>query len=689
VNDDEPHGDRVTGDGDRQVPDADSWVAEWVDLFERPDPSADRERPDPVSDMMLSRPVRPAEVGDPIVATSGLGTDDEVTERPSNRRSPFGRRLAGLEWPAAEADDVAAIEAWQRAQERSRRKAQVRANQRAARQIRRALPDRAGPPQPVANVAVDLGDQQSGSVRRLGMVAGGLLTIIVGLVGYLLLGFGGADVPVGPGLTVPERRSDLELPVGAEVEPATTEQLTLSTVQLVGLDEGGVAQCAGSGVIVSPDGAILTNAHVVRSEGSCRFVTIAVAVTASSTSPPKLLYRAEAVDLDWAADLAVLRITGPLREDEGTVWPRTFVRAPLGDSDTVQLGDSIRVFGYPMIGGETITLTTGTVSGFTSQVGLGERALIKTDASIAAGSSGGMAVDAEGRVIGIPTKAQASERGPAVDCRPVSDTNEDGVIGDGDACVTVGGFLNGIRPINLAFPLLAAAGVSDSVDGSGDAPDGPDPDTEPLDVVVSNPRFSTGLDEEGLPINKVSTATAGIPRLCFTFDWQGIPLGTNWSSAWYLDSEIIADSADVGNSWTRKLDGASFPLCHEPPGGLSAGIYEVVFYLGDQTVFVESIEITPTPVEQHIISWTNDTGTDLCGLAINPAATSGQLGLNELPAGTVVPPGGHWQTTMPEGRVVVEAYDCDGEPVANRFDPPLEIETSGAISISSVAAPEN
>lgn len=687
MNDDEPHGDRVTGDGDRQVPDADSWVAEWVDLFERPDPSADRGRQDPVSDTMLSRPVRPAEVGDPIVSSSGIGTDGEVTGRPSNRRSPLGRRLAGLEWPAADADDVAAIEAWQRAQERSRRKAQVRANQRAARQIQRALPDRAGPSQPVANVAVDLGDQHAGSVRRLGMVAGGLVVIIIGLVGYLFLGFGGADVGVGLDPTVPERRPDLELqlPVGAEVAPASVQQLTEATVQLIGLDETGVAQCAGSGVIVSSDGAILTNSHVVRSVGSCRFTTIGVAVATGSTSPPLLQYRAEVVDVSLAVDLAVLRITGPLEEDGGAAWPRDFVPAPLGDSDTVELGDPIRVLGYPMIGGETITLTTGTVSGFTSQVGLGDRALIKTDASIAAGSSGGMAVDADGRVIGIPTKAQASERGPAVDCRPVSDTNEDGVIGDGDACVSVGGFLNGIRPINLSFDLLIAAGVSN------DAPPSDPDDTgvESIEVRITNPRFSTGLDEDGLPINKVSTATAGIPKLCFSFDWQGIPLGADWSSAWYLNSEIIEDSADVGNSWTEKLDGASFPLCHEPPGGLSAGIYEVVFYLGgDQTVFVESIEITPTPVELLAITWTNNTGVDLCELAFNPAAESGQLGLNELPAGTVIPPDGQWQTTMPKGYVVVEASDCDGEPVANRFDP-LLIETSGAFRISSDDPPED
>ena len=63
---------------------------------------------------------------------------------------------------------------------------------------------------------------------------------------------------------------------------------------------------------------------------------------------------------------------------------------PLGDSDALHLGDDILILGYPGIGGETITLTRGEVSGFhLCKRGYGNRAFIKTSATIAGGNSGG------------------------------------------------------------------------------------------------------------------------------------------------------------------------------------------------------------------------------------------------------------------------------------------------------------
>ena len=70
----------------------------------------------------------------------------------------------------------------------------------------------------------------------------------------------------------------------------------------------------------------------------------------------------------------------------------------LGDSDSLNLGDRISIFGYPGIGGETVTYTSGNVSGFGGEPGVREsRAWIKTDATIAGGNSGGTAGDAAGR----------------------------------------------------------------------------------------------------------------------------------------------------------------------------------------------------------------------------------------------------------------------------------------------------
>ena len=127
----------------------------------------------------------------------------------------------------------------------------------------------------------------------------------------------------------------------------------------------------------------------------------------------------------------------------------------LGDSDEMELGDKISIFGYPGIGGETVTYTAGNVAGFSGEKGVREpRAWIKTDATIAGGNSGGTAVNQHGRLIGIPTQAAAGSGVTPVDARPVLDTNKDGRIDQRDTPMAIGGFINGLRPLNLAIDLL-------------------------------------------------------------------------------------------------------------------------------------------------------------------------------------------------------------------------------------------
>ena len=657
------------GRGEDAPADADSWVAQWSKLFDHPH---SRSRPDEVVDPGAKSGAADGDDGStPSEAgPSGPGPDaSTVSADPPPPGPPAGRRRS-------ESRDVAAIEAWQKAQERTKRRAKVRANQRKARSMQRHLPDSnidVAVAQPEA--APPGGRYGSGAGRGRLLAVGGLL-VTAALVGYLLTGsgIGGDDTAAEAEPEVPvEMPDDFDLAVGADVAPRGIEELALSTVQLVGLDDERVAQCAGSGVIVGADGTILTNAHVVTSGDGCRFTSIGVGVTVNSGSPPELEYVAEVAKLDLALDLAVLRISGPLDPSSDVPWPRAFPPAPLGDSDTVELGDVVRVLGYPVIGGDTITLTTGSVSGFTSQVGVGNRALIKTDATISAGNSGGLAIDPEGRVIGIPTKARASESGPAIDCRPLSDTNDDGAIDEGDNCVPVGGFLNGVRPINLALPVLRAAGTADTIGPFIDADD-LTPEFDQNLVVLANPRFSRGRIGND-PADEIVTAPAGISELCFFVDWQGIPTGTDWDGVWYYNGELQPDMGYTGQKWIYKQDGRNFWQCAKERSaqGLPAGIYEFGFFLDRELQFVEAIELTPRPVEVVPIAWLNSTEGEICSLAVNPKAESGQVGLDEMPGDVTIPPGGQWTMDLPLGTVVVEAFNCADVPVADHFAG-LEVE---------------
>src|SRR4029079_7359401 len=89
---------------------------------------------------------------------------------------------------------------------------------------------------------------------------------------------------------------------------------------------------------------------------------------------------------------------------------------PLGDSDAVNLGDPVHVFGFPAIGSGSLTYTTGVVSGFLFEDEIDGTAWINSDAVTSGGNSGGTALNSTGQLIGIPTS------GSALDCR-VGDTN--------------------------------------------------------------------------------------------------------------------------------------------------------------------------------------------------------------------------------------------------------------------------
>jgi serine protease Do len=148
-------------------------------------------------------------------------------------------------------------------------------------------------------------------------------------------------------------------------------------------------QGAGSGVIISRDGYILTNNHVV--EGAKE-----VLVTLDDGRE----LEAEIVGLDPKTDLAVLKM------DDGDDLPG----AAMGDSDGLRVGDSVMAIGNPFGLGHTVT--SGIVSAKDRVIGAGPYDdFIQTDASINPGNSGGPLFNMKGEVVGINTAIVARGQG--------------------------------------------------------------------------------------------------------------------------------------------------------------------------------------------------------------------------------------------------------------------------------------
>lgn len=160
---------------------------------------------------------------------------------------------------------------------------------------------------------------------------------------------------------------------------------------------------SGSGVILKSDGTLLTNYHVIESEdsftGGNRPVSFQICVPLNTTSEPDCSYTAKLVAVNKDMDLAILKIQAISGLSTVTSFP--FIDLKTGD---VQINDTLNIIGYPEIGDETVTSTTGVVSGTVNKYG---SSWIKTDALISFGNSGGAALDAEQKLVGIATAAHS------------------------------------------------------------------------------------------------------------------------------------------------------------------------------------------------------------------------------------------------------------------------------------------
>ncbi len=187
------------------------------------------------------------------------------------------------------------------------------------------------------------------------------------------------------------------------------EDIFQTVVRVLPLDprSGNPLGSLGSGTIISPEGYILTNYHVVSEPRGNSFTNAfdfaRIDISPNARSEPTPTYIAEFVDGDKSLDLALLKIVG---DAKGNRLPASssYPFMPIGDSDDVLITEELQIFGYPGFSGRTLTATEGIVSGFLAEDGKrGGEDWIKTDAKISPGNSGGAAFNENGELVGIPT----------------------------------------------------------------------------------------------------------------------------------------------------------------------------------------------------------------------------------------------------------------------------------------------
>ena len=148
----------------------------------------------------------------------------------------------------------------------------------------------------------------------------------------------------------------------------------------------------GSGFIISKDGYILTNNHVVSPKVNTMFYSVSEANKVTVTLHDKTKLDAKIVGTDELTDLAVIKV-------EKDNLPAV----ELGDSDTLRIGEFVMAVGRPLSFENSVTV--GVISGMEREIKQNNSAFnaIQTDAAINSGNSGGPLVNSEGKVVGITT----------------------------------------------------------------------------------------------------------------------------------------------------------------------------------------------------------------------------------------------------------------------------------------------
>ncbi len=448
-------------------------------------------------------------------------------------------------------------------------------------------------------------------------------------------------------------------PAGPQPVGADPAALARASVQLAPLMSDGFQCWTGSGTIIDPTGMILTNSHVVASEPDCRWQMMSVAITDRTDSPAEPTYLAEVAGFDSIIDLATLRIVSDI--DGNPVSPTDLPFVAVGDSDSVEVGDRLTMFGYPAIGGNTISVTNGIVSGFSREAGIDDqRAWIKTDATISGGNSGGGAIDSGGHLVGIPTTAGI--RGElTADCRVLEDTNGDGSVDGSDSCIPIGGFLNGLRPIRLAADVISAVRSGDTAD--------PTVGEDPVDVIntawAGTPLFGPDVTLGDELTEVVDTLPASSPQVCAYWEYDGMQDGASYDTVWYFDGTVIEASSSFNSSWSGGPFGTWW-ACATNPDGIGTGAIEfAIFVEGEQ--LASSAMYVGDGHEPTYFRLNNFSDTDVCYVFISPT-TAALWGGDRLGDSEILSPGTWIEFPVTTGQWDIQLSDCGLQVLEDYFD---------------------
>lgn len=354
------------------------------------------------------------------------------------------------------------------------------------------------------------------------------------------------------------------------IERPALNAALLATVRLaVPVDNAIDQYSTGSGTVLTSDGLILTNYHVMADTENGRLYN-RDGMAFVAVNPPDLRseavwkYRATVVKSSRELDLAILQVTGLMEQGDASLSEHLdMTTAPLGSSNDLLIGDEINLFGFPSIGRGSVTFTRGIVAGFMDEDGDGVLDWIKTDADVARGNSGGLATDAGGRMIGIPSADIAD--------------------------VETASSISLIRPIDLALPLIRAAqGQVNATDVDRDSPNRESASSGP-DIVSL--QFAAAIDHNGNAIDTDSRFNPGIKAVYAVFEYANLVNGEDITFTWRHEGREVARTHF---RWQGGASGTDWVNVYARDA-LASGQYELELKWNDTVIYTGGFWIGDVP----------------------------------------------------------------------------------------------
>jgi serine protease Do len=254
----------------------------------------------------------------------------------------------------------------------------------------------------------DLIEKKSDKKRSSINIVFGASLISSGIVLSFLFLFGLFDeeeivIPEPVTITETVTEKELVMPRVDSTEIVSIAELATKTivqVQVGNVSEDGefLPNGGGSGVVISADGLIMTNHHVIDNSTQVRVVF-----------EDGRMYESEIIGSDRLTDIGLLKISAS-----------NLIPISIGNSEALKVGDLAVAIGHPLTLGAAPTVTTGVVSALERRLDVGGEAmnsgvtlfgLIQTDAPITRGSSGGALINNNGELIGITTAIATADVG--------------------------------------------------------------------------------------------------------------------------------------------------------------------------------------------------------------------------------------------------------------------------------------